>query len=165
MISPEMALLWKGIRKLWTSFSENRRTLLDSMVVKIPMIKKDGTEGKTLLNYWPCAICGELVRERDVDHVNPIGKSPTCDEEIGKATERLFCSIENLQIVCKPCHKKKTKKDVADIRFLKVEDLPRTKKVERRAKCLKSSTKADALPEKRKKKRSPSSKKSGRKAK
>lgn len=160
MLDPEMILLWKGIRRLWTSFSKNRRALLDSTVVKKPMIKKDGAEGKTMLNYWPCAHCGELVRERDVDHIIPVGLTPTCDEEVAAAVGMLFCPIDNLQTLCKKCHKIKSKEDVKKMHaFLEVA-LPIKKT--RRAKCSKNSTNRGAPQGKHKKKRSTSSKKTGR---
>ena len=111
MISKEMKMLWSQIRRAWTSFSPNRRAVLDEGVIKIPKLKKDGTEGKVLVNHWKCSVCGELVTERDVDHRNPVKAQPRCDEEVAAACARLFCEKANLQILCRDCHRKKSAKE------------------------------------------------------
>lgn len=107
-ISDEMSLLWREIRRTWTRFSPNRRLLLDRSKRQIPKLKKDGTPGKKMINVWPCAVCGEWVSERDVDHHVPIGRAPRCDVEVGPAATKLFCDIDNLRILCKSCHHKKS---------------------------------------------------------
>jgi 5-methylcytosine-specific restriction endonuclease McrA len=111
MISKEMRMLWSQIRRAWTSFSTNRRALLDESVIKVPKLKKDGTESKVLVNHWKCAECGELVTERDVDHRDPVGAQPRTDEEVAAACARLFCGRGNLRILCKRCHKAKSAKE------------------------------------------------------
>lgn len=110
-ISKEMRLLWSQIRRAWTSWSPNRRKVLNDGVVKIPKLKNDGTESKVMVNHWKCSVCGELVTERDIDHILPVGAQPSCDEEVAAACARLFCSIDNLRIICHPCHKVKSAKE------------------------------------------------------
>jgi 5-methylcytosine-specific restriction endonuclease McrA len=129
----EMRLITSGIRRLWTKFSPSRRYLLNSQKKKIPKINKDGTESKVFINVWECSICGELVSERDVDHIDEVGKLPDIEDELPAWVGRLFCDLSNLQIICKDCHKKKTAKNRK----------PRSKK-----KCSKTSMEQDALPEK-----------------
>jgi len=66
---------------------------------------KTNREGK----HYLCAICeGEFpAKEVEIDHKNPVippeGFS-TWDDYI----LRLFCSKDNLQVVCKSCHKIKS---------------------------------------------------------
>ena len=65
-----------------------------------------------LAKHFKCAICGGTFTSTnvEVDHINPIIGSrgfTTWDDFI----ERLYCSIENLQVLCTPCHKEKTKRE------------------------------------------------------
>ena len=112
-ISEEMAFLWRDIRNAWRKWSPNRRKALDAVMIKLPKKKKDGTDSKVMVKHWICADCGKPVTERDVDHRLPVGKAPRCDEDVGKAAERLFCELANLQILCKICHKRKSSKEKA----------------------------------------------------
>lgn len=59
--------------------------------------------------HFRCASCRkEFPQNRvQVDHKIAIGKCLTWDEFI----EKLFCEKDNLQVLCKVCHKKKTKKE------------------------------------------------------
>jgi 5-methylcytosine-specific restriction endonuclease McrA len=59
---------------------------------------------------YPCANCGGLFKDRevDVDHIIPAGSLQT---DANSYLERLFCEPEELQILCKPCHKAKTKRE------------------------------------------------------
>lgn len=44
-------------------------------------------------------------KDFDIDHIKSIGRFTTWDAYVNK----LFCSERNLQLLCKTCHKKKTK--------------------------------------------------------
>lgn len=48
-----------------------------------------------------------------VDHIEPIGRDKTWDEFING----LYCEIDNLQAVCVPCHKIKSKKETNESKF------------------------------------------------
>jgi len=57
-----------------------------------------------------CAICGLCFPMGDVqvDHIQPV---VPVDREIlswDEYIERLFCGVDNLQVLCKPCHQIKT---------------------------------------------------------
>lgn len=52
------------------------------------------------LNYFP-------QKEVEVDHKVPAG-SLKCSEDLAGFVERVFCSKDELQVLCKPCHKIKT---------------------------------------------------------
>lgn len=64
---------------------------------------------KRKAKHFTCAECEkEFVQANvQVDHKVPIGSCKTWDEFI----EKLFCETDNLQVLCKPCHKKKTKEE------------------------------------------------------
>lgn len=59
---------------------------------------------------YKCANCLKPTRRKDinVDHIIPVGKFTTFDLYI----ERLFCDTSGLMVLCKSCHKIKTKSDV-----------------------------------------------------
>ena len=59
-----------------------------------------------------CAICKERFKRDDVqvDHIVPAGSLKTYDDVKG-FVERLLCEIDNLQVLCKPCHNVKTKEE------------------------------------------------------
>jgi 5-methylcytosine-specific restriction endonuclease McrA len=74
--------------------------------------KKSGRQA----NHYLCAACEETYpsTQVQVDHKEPIGPNLGWDLFI----EALFCEADNLQVLCKPCHKKKTKKETS-LRFQK----------------------------------------------
>lgn len=74
--------------------------------------KKNKLTGR-LAQHFLCALCGEdfPATQVQVDHIKPV-----VDPRKGFTTwdtyiKRLFCSKENFQILCKPCHKQKTKEE------------------------------------------------------
>ena len=46
----------------------------------------------------------------NVDHVIPAG-TLTCAQDLPGFVERLFCEVDNLQVLCETCHDVKTKKE------------------------------------------------------
>ncbi|HXQ39469.1 MAG TPA: HNH endonuclease signature motif containing protein [Anaerolineales bacterium] len=71
--------------------------------------KKVNTKTGRIAQHYECATCQEDFPAKDVqvDHVIAMGPGLTWDEFI----DRLFCEKDNLQVLCKPCHAKKTKKE------------------------------------------------------
>lgn len=59
---------------------------------------------------WACSVCNEVVgpKERDVDHIIPVNDVKALKWSWDAFYDRLFCSADNLRVLCKPCHKKKT---------------------------------------------------------
>jgi len=81
-------------------------------------IKKDGTLYKKPNFEYPCNKCKAWFKSSDVivDHiipiVNPADITARSEEEyIGKFAVSLLCYTDNLQVLCEPCHDKKTKKE------------------------------------------------------
>jgi len=59
---------------------------------------------------YQCAVCSGWFKQKETecDHIIECG-SLRCHADLAGFVERLFCSQEHLQVVCKPCHKAKTK--------------------------------------------------------
>lgn len=75
--------------------------------------KKKNIKTGRLAQHFKCTICEEdfPATQVQVDH-----KSPVVDPQKGFVNwdtyiKRLYCKKENLQVVCKPCHKIKTKEE------------------------------------------------------
>jgi len=68
---------------------------------------------KRLAKHYTCAKCQEDYTSKDVevDHIEPVVSVGDGFIDWNVFIERLFCPIENLQVLCKPCHKKKTKEE------------------------------------------------------
>lgn len=104
-----------GIRKAYRMFNPKFQIILDKARVELPRYNKDGSLSKRNEVRYKCNNCNGLFKssEVNVDHVIPViesGKSQhdyTWDEYI----DRMDCSISNLQVLCKVCHKVKTKRE------------------------------------------------------
>ena len=59
---------------------------------------------------YQCNHCKGWFPEKkiNVDHIIPAG-SLNCAEDLGPFVERLFCEVDNLQVLCETCHDVKTK--------------------------------------------------------
>jgi len=71
--------------------------------------------GKSDKNYLELV---EKYKDKDIkrcsiyiDHIDPVEHPEKDWEGWDNYMERLFCSIKNLQPLCKPCHDEKTKKE------------------------------------------------------
>jgi 5-methylcytosine-specific restriction endonuclease McrA len=72
---------------------------------------KENVKTKRLAKHYLCNCCGGQFPAKDVevDHILPV-----VDPDVGFISwdvfiERLYCKMENLQLLCKECHKEKTK--------------------------------------------------------
>ena len=86
---------------------EPKRDALDEACVGQKVNKRTGR----LAKHYCCADCGGVfvLRDVQVDHIEPV-----VDPEVGFVdwetfVDRMFCETDNLQVLCKPCHKDKTK--------------------------------------------------------
>lgn len=83
---------------------------------------------------WVCAHCKEIVTSYNIDHISPvveIGKS-TNDYSIQDYYERVHLTpLENLQLLCKECHNKKSKGEEKQRRELKPKQAPKPRKKKR----------------------------------
>ena len=59
---------------------------------------------------YQCNSCKNWFPEKkiNVDHIHPAG-SLNCANDLPGFVERLFCEVDNLQVLCEKCHDVKTK--------------------------------------------------------
>ena len=71
--------------------------------------KKNRKTGREAQHYF-CTGCGEdfPAKEVTVDHIDPVVDPETGFVSWDVFIERLFCSEDNLQVLCKECHKLKS---------------------------------------------------------
>lgn len=69
---------------------------------------------------YKCAECKEIYQRKEVaiDHIEPV-IATSGFENWDVYISRLFCPIENFQVLCKPCHKIKTTEENAERRALR----------------------------------------------
>lgn len=72
---------------------------------------KRAGQHKTIKMYR-CVSCDDTFRQKDVqvDHVKPAGTLKSFDD-LGEFAKNLFVGTDGLQVMCKPCHERKTKKE------------------------------------------------------
>lgn len=106
-----------GIKKVWSAYATERKAALNAVRSESLYIKVDGSQGNKVLVHYECAHCKENHPSKNVqvDHVTPIGKQPPWppngDGSWDRYISRVFCTQENLQVLCKPCHKTKSKQE------------------------------------------------------
>ncbi len=86
-------------------------------------VTKKGTMALKPNVFFKCYVCeGEFPRkEVSIDHVSPVGPTPGSKLAPPELTwdtfiDRMFCSAENLAIICHTCHHEKTQREGAERR-------------------------------------------------
>ena len=92
--------------------SQYYKSFVDSKAFKVPRYKNDGTRHKVDFTMYTCAHCMRdyLKKDIQIDHITQIGSFKSLDE-IERFIKRLYCPYDNLQILCKACHKEKTSQE------------------------------------------------------
>jgi len=72
--------------------------------------KKVNKRSGRLAEHYLCASCGGFFVARDVqvDHIDPVVSPEEGFQDWWTYMNRLYCEAENLQVLCKSCHKDKT---------------------------------------------------------
>ena len=75
--------------------------------------KKINERTGRIAQHYRCAHCLQEFTSKDmeVDHVQPVVNPLTGFESWDVFIDRLFCEQDNLQAICKSCHKIKTKQE------------------------------------------------------
>lgn len=71
--------------------------------------KINAKTGKLAMHYQ-CITCNNVFIAADVqiDHINPVVDPKSGFISWDVYIDRMFCEIDGLQVMCKPCHKEKT---------------------------------------------------------
>lgn len=115
-------LIKGGIRRVFRQSIEMRVVLQSARVELPPKTLKDGSVGKKNQVRYKCAVCNGLFSQKDVavDHIEPVIPLYRSEEDltIDEMAYRIWCDIDNLQVVCNTtlkknngipsCHKIKT---------------------------------------------------------
>jgi len=119
--SPKERNLLKGAMRRLFGRSDIRHSVIGKAIVKG---YKDPS--RKAVKFWvQCSVCLKMEAKSNVqvDHIVPlipVGKRLE-DMEWDDVVNRLWCDESNLQIMCKPCHKQKTKIENQERRRLKKE--------------------------------------------
>jgi hypothetical protein len=115
-------LIKGGIRRVFRQSIEMRVVLQSARVELPPKTLKDGSVGKKNQVRYRCAVCDGLFSQKDVavDHIQPVIPLHRSEEDltIDEMAYRIWCDVENLQVICNTtlkknngvpsCHKIKT---------------------------------------------------------
>lgn len=113
--------LLKGAGRRVFGRSDLRRSIIDKAIIK------EHTDPKRkAVKFWvKCEECGKLEAKSNVqvDHKEPVVPLTVSAESMSfdELFNRIWCKESNLQIVCKPCHRAKTKAENKERRRLKNE--------------------------------------------
>jgi len=115
-----------------------RRTFSRSPMVREVMMKvrrerpwflKDGSQAAKPRVEFMCSSCGEwhMGKNIQVDHIEPVVDPNAGFIDWNTFISRLFCDVDNLAVLCKICHEKKTneEKRVAKERRALEKQIPR----------------------------------------
>lgn len=110
ILSPKDINNIRGALRKAQQRSEYYKAFLDSQRIVRPHYNKDGSRSKRDRVFYRCNSCQNEFSLKDIqiDHIDPIGSLKSI-YEVQKFIERLYCPYDNLQIICKDCHKVKTK--------------------------------------------------------
>lgn len=95
------------LRKGTMTWSGRQKALLAARKKKVEGLTRARGKIKTKF-YWTCAKCGEDFRDQsevEVDHIVEIGPF---QGDWNDFISRIYCSQDNLQVLCVVCHAKKT---------------------------------------------------------
>lgn len=102
-------LITSALRKLWLQ-SPMRREAMRRVALTERPTNKDGSLSKRLVILgYVCEGCHEVHTKSGVQvhHKNPVVPNGNMFEmKFNEVVERMFCSSEELVVLCKDCHKK-----------------------------------------------------------
>lgn len=80
-----------------------------------PARKEARDRARVSYGKYKCACCHGVFKSKDteVDHIDPI-VGPEGFTSWDLLISNLFCSVDNLQVLCKACHKEKTAQERRD---------------------------------------------------
>ena len=119
LVARERGLLKGAIRRVF-SRSELRRAVIAKSVIE----HKDPSRSR-VTKWSRCALCGNPVAsyQAEVDHISPLIPLDSSFEamSLDEVVDRTWCPEYNLNVVCRPCHRAKSKQEMKERRRLKNE--------------------------------------------
>ena len=120
------ARFWGNIRgalRRGATFYPPKLECMKAAEVKVPLLDKEGNQAyysatakkagqpRTRTDF-KCAHCSKVCKRAnvEVDHIVGAGVLKDWDDLV-PFVQRLYCSVDGLQVLCKPCHLIKTKED------------------------------------------------------
>ena len=99
------AFIISALRAYMKRFPPKWKALKAAMVGK-KINKRTGR----LAEHYLCASCGGFFVARDVqvDHIDPVVSPEEGFQDWWTYFNRLYCEADNLQVLCKQCHREKT---------------------------------------------------------
>ena len=99
------AFIISALRAHMKRFPPKWKALKAAMVGK-RINKRTGRQAE----HYLCASCGDFFVARDVqvDHIDPVVSPEEGFQDWWTYFNRLYCEADNLQVLCKQCHKDKT---------------------------------------------------------
>lgn len=96
------SFLRSALRRAWTKYPNKYKAL------NAAKRRKPSARGRQKYEYQ-CAECSKFFAGKNVsvDHIIPAGSLRSWDDIAGFCS-RLFCKLEDLQVLCYKCHKAKT---------------------------------------------------------
>lgn len=83
-------------------------------VLKEALVGKEVNQRtKRMSNHYKCNKCKKVfpTKEVQVDHIEPIVNPTVGFVSWDDFINNLYCEVDNLQVLCVTCHKKKTEKE------------------------------------------------------
>ncbi len=114
----ERAKVISALRRIFRTYPAYK-TVLDRCKSEWFAPCKNGNKKRRV--SFKCELCKAIVNRKDfaVDHNDPVVDTKTGFRDYNTYVSRLFCSVDNLQGLCKNCHKGKTLSEAADRRYNK----------------------------------------------
>ena len=107
--------LKSAIRQVWSRYGVERELTLNAAKLSKFKLNADGEETRQKVVFYACRSCGGEFKlsEVQVDHIEPVGKTPKYLDWAawGQWIAKVFSPVNNLQVLCKPCHKVKGAED------------------------------------------------------
>ena len=92
--------LESALRRMWILDSDRLACLKNAQV------PYEGTDKRRKGKAWQCALCKDSFTKNrvQVDHIECVGSFPEHWEDLGIYMHRLCCPLDNLRVLCIPCH-------------------------------------------------------------
>lgn len=102
------SFLRSALRSAWSKYPPKYTVLAKAK-------RKSESNNKRLKWEFQCKECGlwHAQKEVSVDHITPAGTLRTF-EDLPEFCRKLFCSEEELQVLCSVCHSEKTRQERED---------------------------------------------------